>query len=269
MTDPLLRVYLDPEEIAPDGYPHVWRKPGWERLIEEGAAKTLVEEQAAKTIEFIRTIGGLPETPKYQPIKDLIREQAGYRCERCHHPYPPGITKTCPKGEWTPCDEQCEHAGPFRTRETMREDEWREYDGPGIPFPSEAMYDFDQNGRRVQRWEYEARWRILTTHHLNGIKHDCRWWNLAALCQRCHLQIQGKVNMDRIWPWEHSEWFKPHAAGWYAFAYLGEELSREETMERLDELLDLEQDRKAKRFGGWVIAPQGEMRQDDGYDRSK
>jgi hypothetical protein len=48
------------------------------------------------------------------------------------------------------------------------------------------------------------------------------------------------VQLHRIWPWEHSEWFKPYAAGWYAFTYLGEDLSREEVEARLDELLALE-----------------------------
>jgi hypothetical protein len=85
--------------------------------------------------------------------------------------------------------------------------------------------------------------RILTVHHLrlgHDAKRDLRWWNLAALCQRCHLQVQGKVVMERIWPWEHSDWFKPYAAGWYAFAYLSEDLTREEVMPRLGELLALE-----------------------------
>lgn len=86
----------------------------------------------------------------------------------------------------------------------------------------------------------EAKWRILTVHHLNGIKHDCRWWNLTALCQRCHLEIQGKVIMEQVWPWEHTEWFKPHAAGYYAWVYLGVDLTQEDTMARLDELLALE-----------------------------
>ena len=72
------------------------------------------------------------------------------------------------------------------------------------------------------------------------MKYDCRWWNLAALCQRCHLSIQGRVVMDRVYPFEHTEWFKPHAAGWYAADYLGEDLTREETYLRLEELLALE-----------------------------
>lgn len=33
--------------------------------------------------------------------------------------------------------------------------------------------------------------RVLTTHHLNMIKSDCRYINLVALCQKCHLYIQG------------------------------------------------------------------------------
>ena len=175
MSD-LLRVYLDPAVICPDGYPDVWRI-------------------------------GLDGNPA---IKDLVRAQAGHRCERCGHPYRSGEHGN---GEWSPCDGHCTHDGPVR----------------------EGTYR-DQGGI----WRPEAQWRILTVHHLNGVKHDCRWWNLAALCQRCHLRIQGRVVMDRVYPWEHSEWFKPHAAGWYAWTYLGEDLTRQQTMDRLEELLALE-----------------------------
>jgi hypothetical protein len=91
----------------------------------------------------------------------------------------------------------------------------------------------------------EAQWRILTVHHLNGIKHDCRWWNLVSLCQRCHLTIQAKVRMERPWTKEHSEWFKPYVAGYYAWSLLGEELTREETMARLEELLALQHSQDA------------------------
>ena len=84
-------------------------------------------------------------------------------------------------------------------------------------------------------------WRILTVHHLNGAKDDCRWWNLLALCQRCHLSIQGRVNPERPWVMtEHTPWFRPYVAGFYAWKYRGEDLTREETMARLDELLELE-----------------------------
>jgi len=141
---------------------------------------------------------------RYPPIKRWVREWAGDRCERCGHPFVVGVTP----GEWSPCDDGCRHPeGPTRS---------------------------DRDGL------IEAKWRVLTTHHLNGVKYDCRWWNLAALCQRCHLTIQRRVVMEQVFPFAHSEWFKPHAAGWYADAYLGLDLTREETMARLDELLALE-----------------------------
>ena len=84
-------------------------------------------------------------------------------------------------------------------------------------------------------------WRILTVHHWDGDKSNCRWWNLMALCQRCHLAIQGRVDPHRGYFLEHSEWCKPYAAGFYAWKYLGLELTREATAARLDELLALEQ----------------------------
>lgn len=57
----------------------------------------------------------------------------------------------------------------------------------------------------------------LTVHHLDMNKANCYWWNLAALCQRCHLRIQAKVVVSRIWMFEHSEWFKPYVAGRYMY----------------------------------------------------
>ncbi|HQY31158.1 MAG TPA: HNH endonuclease signature motif containing protein, partial [Thermomicrobiales bacterium] len=81
----------------------------------------------------------------------------------------------------------------------------------------------------------------LTVHHIDLNPANCDWWNLVALCQRCHLQIQHKVILERPWVMEdHSDWFKPYVAGWYAKRYLGQSLSREETVARLDELLQLE-----------------------------
>lgn len=81
---------------------------------------------------------------------------------------------------------------------------------------------------------------VLTVHHWNGDKADCRWWNLMALCQRCHLSIQGRINPRDPFMFEHSDWCKPYAAGWYAVKYLEDDLSREQVDERLDELLSLE-----------------------------
>jgi hypothetical protein len=162
--------------------------------------------------------------PEWHEIKHEVRAAAGHRCVRCSHPYRCGEHGN---GEWSPCDEHCQHGGPMQAKTVSGE--WLELGSV------DPVYDHDR-GWLTRR----AQWRILTVHHLNGDKMDCRWWNLVALCQRCHLQIQGKVQMARVWPWEHSMWFKPYVAGYYAHAYLGEDLTREQVDERLEELLALE-----------------------------
>jgi 5-methylcytosine-specific restriction endonuclease McrA len=81
---------------------------------------------------------------------------------------------------------------------------------------------------------------VLTVHHFTGCKSENAWWNLLALCQRCHLKVQGRVNPDVPYFLEHSEWAKPYVAGFYAFKYEGKQLTRAEVMERLDELLAYE-----------------------------
>lgn len=58
---------------------------------------------------------------------------------------------------------------------------------------------------------------VLTVHHLDGNKANCDDWNLAALCQVCHLKIQGRVKMDQLFFLDvlpMSDWFKPHYAGY-------------------------------------------------------
>jgi hypothetical protein len=58
---------------------------------------------------------------------------------------------------------------------------------------------------------------VLTVHHLDGDKANCEDWNLAALCQRCHLRVQGRVKMDQLFFLEIlsvSAWFAPHYEGY-------------------------------------------------------
>lgn len=61
-----------------------------------------------------------------------------------------------------------------------------------------------------------------------------------ALCQRCHLTIQSRVNPDQPYMLEHSEWFKPYVAGFYAHKYEGIMISRSEALTRMDQLLAYE-----------------------------
>jgi len=78
----------------------------------------------------------------------------------------------------------------------------------------------------------------LTVHHLDLNPANCEWWNTPALCQRCHLQIQAKVIMERPWIFEHSGWFRPYAAGYYA-SINGHSTDKEWVIEHLEFLLDL------------------------------
>jgi hypothetical protein len=58
--------------------------------------------------------------------------------------------------------------------------------------------------------ESEPPW-VLTVHHLDGDKSNLNDWNLAALCQRCYLQIQTKLDWytDTL-TGIHTEWIAEH-----------------------------------------------------------
>lgn len=81
---------------------------------------------------------------------------------------------------------------------------------------------------------------VLTVHHLDNNKSNTQWYNLVALCQKCHLKIQAKVIMHRPWILPHSEWFKPYVAGYYA-AQRGLPSDRESVLAHIDELIEMGQ----------------------------
>ena len=79
---------------------------------------------------------------------------------------------------------------------------------------------------------------VLTVHHLDLDPQNVEWWNIPALCQKCHLSIQRRVIMERPWILDHSEWFKPYVAGYYAHIN-GLPTDREYVLDHLEALLDL------------------------------
>lgn len=56
---------------------------------------------------------------------------------------------------------------------------------------------------------------VLTVHHFDGDKSNNERWNLMALCQRCHLSVQGRVNPDVPLLTDPSLWAMPYIAGFY------------------------------------------------------
>ena len=47
---------------------------------------------------------------------------------------------------------------------------------------------------------------MLTVAHMIPDKANVEKWNLAALCQRCHLHCQHKIDFEQSYMFEHSEW---------------------------------------------------------------
>ncbi len=62
---------------------------------------------------------------------------------------------------------------------------------------------------------------MLTVHHLDGNKWNIESWNLAALCQRCHLRIQARVDFYRdTLDGVHALWLARHIKGYNVEAWL-------------------------------------------------
>lgn len=81
---------------------------------------------------------------------------------------------------------------------------------------------------RCERCNHENDYKtghVLTVHHLDGNKSNCQRWNLAALCQRCHLSIQSRVHMDQgiLFPDRVADWFVPHLKGYLEWLITQEE----------------------------------------------
>lgn len=154
-----------------------------------------------------------------------VKDAAGWRCVRCGHPHEKPKLRL-------PCDDGCD---------LSRHPEWRPARASDLAGPEYARPLTVR--RRGADWTLyrEPRQRVLTVAHLDDNKANARWWNLAALCQVCHLSTQSRIEMERPWVMTpHSAWFRPYVAGFYARKYLGQELTRAEVEARMDELLALE-----------------------------
>lgn len=57
----------------------------------------------------------------------------------------------------------------------------------------------------------------LTVAHLDNDKSNCADWNLAALCQRCHLKIQQTVDLRQGWMFPLPPWLKWRYEAWLEY----------------------------------------------------
>lgn len=152
-----------------------------------------------------KSVGG-PYPPDWKQIASAVKAEAGNRCIRCGHPNGDrAVRNPLPKGVQ-----------------------------PGPCWNPVEYYFKPCDERCTHPRDYKT--RVLTVHHLDMNPANCAWWNLAALCQVCHLQVQAKVIMERAYMFSHSEWFKPYVAGYYAHQH-GEPETRPAVMAHLDRLL--------------------------------
>lgn len=100
-----------------------------------------------------------------------------------------------------------------------------------IKFTGQYPPDWPTISRRIKQatgWRCErcqvhhTPGHVLTVHHLDNDKNNCQDWNLAALCQQCHLAIQGRVHLEQDYIFEHTPWMKPHVKGMKAAIARGE-----------------------------------------------
>jgi 5-methylcytosine-specific restriction endonuclease McrA len=129
--------------------------------------------------------------------KDVGRGQQMKRTKG-HH-----IRGTYPS-EWPEIAEAAKQRAGYRCERCGHpaEGAWKSNGGQGQK-PCDDLCRHPQDGKQ----------RILTVDHLDGDKSNCAEWNLAALCQVCHLTVQGRMRLEQAWAWEHSPWMLPHVLG--------------------------------------------------------
>ena len=96
-------------------------------------------------------------------------------------------------------------------RKPFRSD--REFPGYPAQWPAIAASVKDSANWRCLRCAQPhdpAAGYTLTVHHLDGDKNNCHLRNLVALCQRCHLHLQAKINVQQSWMFGPPDWLKPY-----------------------------------------------------------
>lgn len=152
-----------------------------------------------RTLDEISSLTGAPSTSVSARLRDLRKPKfGGYTVERRAR------------------GERC--AGLFEYRVVIH----RTADDYPENWPDIARRIKELNNWRCERCNHihePATGYCLTVHHLDGVKSNCEDWNLAALCQRCHLTIQGRVVFYQDYALPHSPWMRKHVEGYNAWAH--------------------------------------------------
>ncbi len=151
----------------------------------------------------------------WNAIAAAVKAHHGNRCERCGHPnekpwkgrhFPIRALPLDHESMQLPEAERADlgYCGQCRT---VYDITIVDVDAPcyyGEPAPCDDRCTHRTNDKKQ---------RVLTVDHLDGDKANNDGWNLAALCQSCHLSVQGRVRMEQTYAFRHTEWMRPHVEG--------------------------------------------------------
>lgn len=151
-----------------------------------------------------------------------VKESAGWRCVRCHHPFAPD------QGSPLFCDDMCDTSRGIHRRVESGDDRANQHIGPRVK----------RINSRNAEWLRAINYGV---HHFDGDKSNSQWWNLLAMCNSCHLKTQSSVIPERPWILEHSEWAKPYVGGFYAWWFAKREPTRAEVERDTDLFLAIGQ----------------------------
>lgn len=142
-----------------------------------------------------------------------VKELAGWRCIRCHHPFAPDT------GSPLFCDSACDPSRGIHRR--IHAESHRQVLSDRFALPPIVTRIDARNAIWLESLNYGV-------HHFDGDKSNNRWWNLLAMCNSCHLKTQSSVIPERPWLFDHSEWARPYVGGFYAWWFARREPTREE-----------------------------------------
>jgi len=142
-------------------------------------------------------------------ISYRVKRVHRFRCERCGHPHVPAQPKNGILDLWNN-DFGLEQLAMFPS-------EWVTGRGRRSVGMARPAYERDtlcdslcEHDPPFTNLLHKGKPRVLTVHHLDGDKSNCALWNLAALCQVCHLEVQAKVAWEQTYFLPHSPWMTWH-----------------------------------------------------------
>lgn len=158
----------------------------------------------------------------WDEISKHLKGAAGNRCVRCFHPA---------EGNWKRGEEPETELIPTGIKQLalpldMLEDVELMIERPVARANGDIFSVGDEYPGRMQcdmacRHQKGDKMRLLTVHHLDINKANVSWWNLAPLCQVCHLEVQAHWDWHQYYLVEPPHWMAPYMRAWELYQATG------------------------------------------------